>query len=264
MNNRQNNLPVQQENNNINLQNLHNNPSEFSNCIDSYYTYSKIVGNDDNGKPFTPKQLQFYIQKIAKFRNENRIYCYWVNPDGLECKSIGPETKCLCGCLFKDHRVDQKNANQKVDQKLKVDCKKCKNGNCSNFFYVPGHGTTYVRCGGCKRATDDHKNPGNKSSNPSCTGFYSNWNCDCGISAKFHKTIFQNRLTRSHYNKRTDFGEPNGLPHDPFLNEDNRPISNLYKGLGGLTGHCSLMSETEEGHVRAGMSAIEFEYRSLE
>jgi len=37
----------------------------------------------------------------AKYKN--RIYASWRNIKGIDCKMIGPATKCFCDHRFKDH-----------------------------------------------------------------------------------------------------------------------------------------------------------------
>ena len=34
-------------------------------------------------------------------KSKNKLYLCWRNSDGVECKMIGPETKCFCNHRFK-------------------------------------------------------------------------------------------------------------------------------------------------------------------
>ena len=47
---------------------------------------------------------------------KNRIYVSWRNKKNIECKMIGPETKCFCNHRFKEHD----NQNIKVHCNVKI------------------------------------------------------------------------------------------------------------------------------------------------
>lgn len=36
-------------------------------------------------------------------KSKKRLYLCWKNSNGVECKMIGPETKCFCNHRFKEH-----------------------------------------------------------------------------------------------------------------------------------------------------------------
>ena len=58
--------------------------------------YCRIVGDDDGGVLFTPKQYEAYKKKIIPQRMANRLFVSWASPNGIECKMVGPETMCFC------------------------------------------------------------------------------------------------------------------------------------------------------------------------
>ena len=59
--------------------------------------YDRIVGNDDGGKLFTPKEYEAYKQKVIPIRMKNRLFVSWASiSTGIDCKMVGPETKCFC------------------------------------------------------------------------------------------------------------------------------------------------------------------------
>ncbi|XP_031574050.1 protein FAM221A-like [Actinia tenebrosa] len=64
--------------------------------VDAYWEYKKIVGEDDGGRLFTPEEYENYKKKILPQRLKNRLFVSWTNPDGLDCKLVGPETPCFC------------------------------------------------------------------------------------------------------------------------------------------------------------------------
>lgn len=59
--------------------------------------FCRIVGEDDGGRLFTPEEYENYKKKVLPQRLKNRLFISWTNPDGLDCKLIGPETPCFCG-----------------------------------------------------------------------------------------------------------------------------------------------------------------------
>ena len=59
--------------------------------------YFRIVGDDDRGTLFTPEQYEEYKRTVVPKRIKNRIFTSWASKiTDIECKMIGPETKCFC------------------------------------------------------------------------------------------------------------------------------------------------------------------------
>ena len=73
--------------------------------IQAYIDYVNIVGADDNGKLMSEQEFEEYKKKVADKR-KNRLYVYWVNSTGFECKAVGPETMCFCNHRYKYHYFD--------------------------------------------------------------------------------------------------------------------------------------------------------------
>ena len=150
----------------------------MSHHIEAYAEYKRIVGDDDRGQLFSEQQFEEYKKKVAKFRTENRLYVYWVNREGLECKAIGPETKCYCGHRYKNHKTDVRGVDlpENHDKTYKCPCKNC---NCKKFEYVPtlAYSTNLARCR-CKHVVEDHL-ADRRCSKPSCKclDFSPSWTC---------------------------------------------------------------------------------------
>ena len=118
-------------------------------------------------------------------KNKNRLYLCWKNSHQLECKMIGPETKCFCNHRFKDHEY--------LDPKGKRPyCKapKCK---CKCFDYIPTHGAYDFKCL-CKHSFKEHDCLTRKCTRPNCKncqGFMSTWTCSCGSKFIEHETVIE-------------------------------------------------------------------------
>lgn len=250
--------------------------SSMNQAIDSYFTYTKIVADDDHGKTFSDSEYKNYIEKIARKRDEHRIYANWclvdleAEPDSqtqlpkilMDCKAIGPETTCFCGCRFKNHAVDQPTVNSSDDlsQKIKVKCLSCKN--CKNFKYIPPvRGPSKLAKCSCKHEVEFHRRNPNKicsqqdRTNCGCTGYRPVALCSCKNSALQHRTIFENRKMRVYRNQKTDLGCDTPNAHAPDYGQ-KIPIGVLYKGLGGLVTMTSNLSGQERFEIGIGPSAI--------
>ena len=90
--------------------------------IDACVEYSRIVGDDDKGKLFTPAEYEAYKQKLIPIRINNGLYVSWVtNKSGIECKMVGPETNCFCMHRYKQHKTDFKKIPS--NRPIKLPCK---------------------------------------------------------------------------------------------------------------------------------------------
>ena len=76
------------------------------------------------------KKYEKYKQKIAVTRGTNKLYIFWVNSKGFECKAVGPYSMCFCNHRLNTHDLDNSITNKKV---------KCKDSRCKckKFDYVP-------------------------------------------------------------------------------------------------------------------------------
>lgn len=246
-------------------------PTQFhsenaQNAIDSYFTYTRIVCDDDKGNTFDDLQYKNYIETVAKHRNEHRIYANWClvdidasNEDPkshhlpiiMECKSIGPETKCFCGCRFKNHKTDQIGINNTPNPKITVPCENCK---CKNFKYISNiNGPNNPAKCICKHGPEFHQRLQNKKCSRfeycGCTGYKPVYTCSCKNSALKHRTIFENRHQRVARNVKTDMGELKPNIHAPNYGS-KIPVGVLYKGLGGLLGMQSMLTGQERHEMK--------------
>ncbi|XP_057293401.1 protein FAM221A-like [Hydractinia symbiolongicarpus] len=205
--------------------------SNAAKCIDDYFEYTRIVGDDDGGTLFTPKQYNEYKEKVLSARINNRLFVSWASvAKGIECKIVGPETKCFCTHRYKQHKTDFDVLPTPI--KLPCNAPDC---NCKSYSYVPLNGTQPIRCT-CKHFADEHSFVGaKKCKKPGCTckKFHSAFTCGCGEPTYNHQMIVETKA------ERVTRGKPVG--HDV-----------LYKAMGGITGFSSLA----DGYLRLDDSGV--------
>jgi len=133
---------------------------------------------------------------------KNRVYVTWLNEQGLECRSVGPSSKCFCGHKFRDH--DAGNKQKKVFCKMA----RCR---CKLFEYIPIRGSQDLKCH-CKHSYKMH-NISTRTCNKQhpvtknkccCDGFFSSFGCSCGQPFSSHRTLFESRAERQRAGKRVD------------------------------------------------------------
>ncbi|CAH1797729.1 unnamed protein product [Owenia fusiformis] len=195
--------------------------------VDAYLEYRRIVGDDDGGKTFTQEEYDNYKKKVLPMRMKNRLFTSWSNPDGMDCKMIGPETPCFCTHRYKQHKTDFESVPLQRPLHLPCKVKGCK---CVGYHYVPLNGSQPIRCR-CKHFADEHlagkPNKCRKAVSCMCDGFYSSFTCGCGNPTYSHKTIVETKEERE---KR---GHPVGM-------------ATPYQAMGGITGFSSLA----DGYMR--------------
>lgn len=159
--------------------------------VQAYLDYLNVAGDVDHGQNELMSEQEFEkLKKEMAVKYKNRIYCSWRNSQGLECKMIGPATKCFCDHRFKDHEfVNPKNK--------KVHCKvaKC---TCPCFFYIPTYGSYDFKCL-CKHSYRLHDPVTKRCKEGKCgcnQRFQSTWTCSCGAKFPDHETIFETREER--------------------------------------------------------------------
>lgn len=80
------------------------------NSIDTYIQYHHLVADAPHEPLMNETQLAEYIKQKSYNRIHHRIYVSYVNhTTGKTCRTIGPESKCFCGCTFKRHNTDSGN-----------------------------------------------------------------------------------------------------------------------------------------------------------
>lgn len=191
-------------------------------AVQAYIEYENIVGGADGGKMLSPAEYEEFKKQVAAQR-ANRLFVYWTNKNGLECKTIGPFSKCFCDHRYKDHQTDSLKSK-------KVPCKvpKCK---CRQFNYVPIYGSNDLKCL-CKHSFKEHDNLQKKCERPNCkcSGFSSTHSCSCSLHYNDHATQFYTK------DERVAMG---------------KPVDNLggggemYAALGGLTDFSDLVDGIE-------------------
>jgi len=193
-------------------------------AVDAYWEYRNIVGDDDNGKLFTPEEYEEYKRKVVPQRMKNRLYVSWTNPTGMDCKLIGPETQCFCLHRYKQHKTDfEEPARSSSELTCKVaGCR------CSGFHFVPKNGNAFLKCH-CKHITTDHRpNKPYGCSLCGCRTFRTSFRCGCGSLVSEHVLLVETRK------ERIQRGHPVTREEPP------------YAAMGGLTGLSSLM----DGYMR--------------
>lgn len=114
--------------------------------IQAYWEYKNIVGDLDNGKLLTEEEYATF-RKRALLAQKNRIYVTWINKiTQMECRAIGPSSKCFCGHKFRDHATGNKQK--------KVSCQ-MRNCSCKLFEYIPIRGSQDLKCH-CKHSYKEH------------------------------------------------------------------------------------------------------------
>lgn len=195
--------------------------SDAAKAVQAYIEYEQIVGGADGGKLLSEAEYEEFKRNIAAKRG-NRLFVYWTNEQGVECKTIGPFSKCFCDHRYRDHETD--NVKTK-----RVPCKvpKCK---CRHFNYVPIYGSNDLKCL-CKHSFKEH-NPQTKTCSRSgcrCQAFSSTHSCSCSLHYNVHTTTFETK------DERVARGKPiGGFEGD-----------NMYAALGGLTDMSSLVDGVE-------------------
>lgn len=178
--------------------------------VQAYLEYVNITG-DTGDKLMSEKEYEDF-KKNMKNSAQHRLYTYWVNSQGLECKVIGPSTKCFCDHRYKEH-------NYLEHKSKKISCKTCP---CPLFNYIPIYGSQDFKCN-CKHSYTDHNVSSKKCLKCVCKMFTCGWSCSCGEKYSSHITTFETREERIKKGKRVDDVS------------DNMPMS-----MGGITNFSSL------------------------
>ena len=181
--------------------------------LQAYIEYCNITG-DTGDKPMSEKEYEEF-KKNMKSSAQHRLYVYWANSQGLECKVIGPANKCFCDHRYKEHNY--------LEYKLKK--VSCKNSNCKcpQFNYIPIYGSQDFKCN-CKHSYTDHNPSTKKCIKCKCLGFMCSWACSCGEKYSTHHTTFETREERIKKGKRVDDVS------------DSMPLS-----MGGITNFAALV-----------------------
>ena len=196
--------------------------------IDAYYEAHLLTGEASS------PSVEELTRRALKIREDNtRLFVHWTSDAAVEpCQAIGPATRCFCSHSYSSHawyETESKRVRCRVDG--------CR---CTCFSYVPGRGSTHLRCT-CKHEHHDHRSSDGKPSrchHPGCgcAGFHSNWRCgSCGETYDEHRTTFETAAERAR----------SGKPVEENLGgwSDEKP--HLDAVCGGVTRMSSLLSGIE-------------------
>ncbi|CAD5125147.1 DgyrCDS13390 [Dimorphilus gyrociliatus] len=201
--------------------------------VDAYLEYHRIVRDDDGGTPFSEADFERYKRRVGPMRIKNRIYLSWANSKGMECKQIGPETKCFCGHLYHQHQVDFRTLPSERPIQQPCEIRGC---GCLTYTYCPtAMGGSHPKCT-CKHSGEQHstRKPFKcKQVSCKCFGYKSAYNCGCG------EPMYNHSMQSESKEERIAKGKPIGQEV-------------IYKAMGGLTGFSSLM----DGYMRYDNTGI--------
>jgi Protein FAM221A/B len=159
--------------------------SDAQKHVQAYLDYVAITG--DSGDTLMSEKEFEEFKKNMQLNAKNRLYVNWVSPMGIECKAVGPSSKCFC-----DHRYKEHNTLLNSKSKVQGSCKGCK---CPSFNYIPIYGSQDLKCG-CKHSYLDHDKVSKKCQKCKCLGFTCSWSCTCGYKYIEHTTVFETREER--------------------------------------------------------------------
>ena len=71
--------------------------------VDSFWEYTRLVGDADGGTLLPPEQYAV-VKQLAAAAAANRLFPVWrCLQTGVDCYSIGPDSRCFCGHSYKSH-----------------------------------------------------------------------------------------------------------------------------------------------------------------
>lgn len=219
--------------------------------VDAYLEYHALVGGTDGGRLLSASEYEAIREKAAAAADDP-LRCAWVcAATGLQCRLVGPFSRCMCDHSFREHDILQTRQQQRGEE-LQVKCKvpRCR---CPHYTFIPVQGSADIRCR-CKHSYRDHDpgvrrclrcNPskGSSSKGPSkqpgpsaaakraaalkapegCEGFDPPTRCACGSAYGLHETRFW-------FDSETD------APGDRRIAGRGHSASKTVLPMGGLTG----------------------------
>ena len=201
--------------------------------IDAYYEANLLTGQASS------PSLEELTRRALKIKEDGeRLYVHWTSPvAAIDCQAVGPATRCFCAHSWSSHawfETASKRCRCRVDG--------CR---CTCFSYVPGRGSSHIRCG-CKHIHEDHRTSDGRSAPCShagcgCSGFHSDWKCgSCGDGYDAHRTLFETARERAAAGKPVEANLGGWTDEKPHLDAV----------CGGVTRMSSLLSGVERtGHV---------------
>ena len=149
-------------------------------------------------------------------------------------------TRCFCSHSWSSHawyETSSKRCRCRVDG--------CR---CTCFSYIPGRGSTHLRCS-CKHTHEEHRTSDGRAapcSHPGCgcSGFHSSWRCgSCGEDYDAHFTLFETAKERAACGKPVEANLGGWSDEKPHLDAV----------CGGVTRMSSLLSGVERTGLVANL-----------
>ncbi len=206
--------------------------AEATSHIQAYLEYVQIVGDTDGGVLLSEEEF-LKRKKAHDEARKHRAYVSWRNNHtGMDCKLIGPQSRCMCGHKWKEHVAPYKKG-----ARMKCRVPGCR---CKHYDYLPSSGSWQVRCL-CKHPAADHDPNTKKCTNPrcSCDAFYSRFTCSCGEYWEHHTTVVEGREEREAAGKA--------------VNRDGEAPA----AMGGLTDMTSLVDGAQRVPGHQGLGAMD-------
>mmetsp|Transcript_37019 Transcript_37019/g.78549 ORF Transcript_37019/g.78549 Transcript_37019/m.78549 type:complete len:365 (-) Transcript_37019:31-1125(-) len=191
------------------------------NHVDAYMEYRNLVG-DLHGERMLPEAEYEKLRKRAA-DGSKRLYVNYRNSMGLDCRAVGPASKCFCGHRYREHDWLQYDT-----KRLSCKMRGCP---CACFNLIPVRGSADMRCTKCKHSYTEH-HAGNKKCGKSCKcpGFASSVSCSCTRSYDEHATVIETKEDRLKAGRSVDEGWMQQAA------QQGLPVCHL----GGIIGHVSL------------------------
>ena len=200
--------------------------------VDAYFEANLL-----QGQASSPSYEELKRRALKIREDGSRLFVHWTSPAAaVECQAVGPSTRCFCNHSWSSHawyETGSKHVRCRVDG--------CK---CTCFSYVPGRGSTHIRCA-CKHDLNDHRDAEGrpcacKREGCDCTGFHSNWRCgSCGETYDAHTTVFETKRERALAGKPTEENLGGWSDEKPHLDAV----------CGGVTRMSSLLSGVERTDI---------------
>ncbi|KAL1530652.1 hypothetical protein AB1Y20_001552 [Prymnesium parvum] len=161
------------------------------------------------------------------FDDHSRLFVFWRSRTNAECHAVGPSTRCFCTHSYSSHAW-----YETASKRIRCRVEGC---GCECFAYVPGRGSSHLRCA-CKHTHHEHRTAGGRAgpcracAPGGCAGFHSDWRCGCGETYDAHRTVFETAAERA----------KDGRGSASNLGGWGRERPHLDAACGGLTGMTSL------------------------
>ena len=201
--------------------------------IDAYAEAQLLTGTAQS------PSVEELTRRALKIKEErSRLFVFWECGES-ECHAVGPHTRCACGHSYSSHAW-----YETTTKKVRCRVDGCK---CSCFSYVPGQGSSKIRCA-CKHSLEDHRKAdgtlGPCSKCTDCKGFHSDWRCGtCGQTYDDHRVTFMTAAERAAAGRSVEENLGGWSQEKPHLDAV----------CGGITRMTSLLSGAE----RAGIPLLQ-------